>query len=415
MAEMDRYLMMMAEHGVSDLHFCTGRKPTFRKDGSIVRLREDILTEDTAKTRLFEIMPKHTQEEYNLTRDTDFSYDLSGYGRFRVNVYQDHRGICGVFRLIPSRVLTLEELQLPDTIKRFCTLSKGLVLVTGPTGSGKSTTLAAMIDYINKNRDEHIITIEDPVEFVHHDQRCLVNQREVGTNTASFKTALRAALREDPDIVLVGEMRDLETTHIAIETAETGHLVFGTRPDCIDEPILDYLEDLSRKYYIQVEYGIESCYDTTLDRINRQHHFDLGEQVIRKTHARGIKTGAHFIFGLPGETLEQMLASVDIISRLPLDTVKFHQLQIVIGTRMEEEFREKPSDFYPFSLDNYISFIVSFIGRMNPSIVIERFSGELPPRFMETTQWGLIRYDAVLRLIEKELERQNTWQGKYYM
>ena len=219
MAEMDRYLMMMAEHGVSDLHFCTGRKPTFRKDGSIVRLREDILTEDTAKTRLFEIMPKHTQEEYNLTRDTDFSYDLSGYGRFRVNVYQDHRGICGVFRLIPSRVLTLEELQLPDTIKRFCTLSKGLVLVTGPTGSGKSTTLAAMIDYINKNRDEHIITIEDPVEFVHHDQRCLVNQREVGTNTASFKTALRAALREDPDIVLVGEMRDLETTHIAIETS----------------------------------------------------------------------------------------------------------------------------------------------------------------------------------------------------
>jgi twitching motility protein PilT len=228
MAEIDRYLMMMVEHGASDLHFCTGCKPMFRKDGSIVRLREDDINKHWAKTMLYEIMPKRNEEEYNQTSDTDFAYELPGYGRYRVNVYRDQKGICGVFRLIPSKVLTFEQLQLPEAVKQFCNLSKGLVLVTGPTGSGKSTTLAAMIDYINKNRDDHIITIEDPVEFVHQNQRCLVNQREITTHTVSFSAALRAALREDPDIVLVGEMRDLETTHIAIETAETGHLVFGT-------------------------------------------------------------------------------------------------------------------------------------------------------------------------------------------
>ncbi len=228
MAEIDKYLMMMVEHGASDLHFCTGCKPMFRKDGAIVRLRDDDIGGQRAKTMLYEIMPKRNEEEYNQTNDTDYAYELSGYGRFRVNVYRDQKGICGVFRLIPSKVLTFEQLQLPEAVKKFCTLNKGLVLVTGPTGSGKSTTLAAMVDYINKNRDDHIITIEDPVEFVHQNQRCLVNQREVHTHTASFKTALRAALREDPDIVLVGEMRDLETTHIALETAETGHLVFGT-------------------------------------------------------------------------------------------------------------------------------------------------------------------------------------------
>ena len=199
--------------------------------------------------------------------------------------------------------------------------------------------------------------------------------------------------------------------------------MIGTRPDCIDEPKLDYLSELSEKYYIQVEYGVESCYDKTLNRINRQHDFALSEQVIRMTHERGIKTGAHFIFGLPGELMEDMLACATTISRLPLDSVKFHQLQIVRGTGMELEFAETPSDFYQFSLEGYVGFIVRFIERLNPAIVIERFSGEVPPRFMtvDTGQdtslqkgWGLIRYDAVLRMIEKELERQNSWQGKYY-
>ena len=228
MAELDKYLRMVQEHGASDLHFCTGCKPTFRKDGSIVRLREDELDAQRAKTVLYEIMPEKNEKEFNETNDTDFAYSLEGCGRFRVNIYRDHRGVCGSFRLIPSKVLTVEDLGLPESVKKFCSLSKGLVLVTGPTGSGKSTTLAAMIDYINKSRTDHILTIEDPIEFVHENQRCLINQREVHAHTKGFGTALRAALREDPDIVLVGEMRDLETTHIAIETAETGHLVFGT-------------------------------------------------------------------------------------------------------------------------------------------------------------------------------------------
>lgn len=229
MAEIDRFLKAMVEHGASDLHFCTGCKPILRKDGSIAALRnEETLENTSAKQALYEIMSEKNEKEFNETHDTDFAYELEGYGRFRVNVFMDRKGIGAVFRLIPTEIMSVEQLGLPAAVKKFCTLSKGLVLVTGPTGSGKSTTLAAMIDHINNIRSDHLITIEDPIEFVHPNKRCLVNQREVGVHTKGFKSALRAALREDPDIVLVGEMRDLETTHIAIETAETGHLVFGT-------------------------------------------------------------------------------------------------------------------------------------------------------------------------------------------
>jgi twitching motility protein PilT len=229
MAQIDRYFQLMVEHNASDLHLSTGCKPMFRKDGSILPLKNDeSLTETRAKEIIYEFMPKVNEEEFNATNDTDFAYELEGYGRYRCNIFRDNRGIGGVFRLIPSDILTVDQLGLPKSVLKFCSLHKGLVLVTGPTGSGKSTTLAAMIDYINDRRTDHILTIEDPIEFVHPNKKCLVNQREVGIHTESFSKALRAALREDPDIVLVGEMRDLETTHIAIETAETGHLVFGT-------------------------------------------------------------------------------------------------------------------------------------------------------------------------------------------
>ncbi len=229
MAEIDRYFKMMVEYKTSDLHLCTGCKPMFRKDGSMVPLRtEEPLTGEQVEKLVFEITPEKNLEEFNRCNDTDFAYELPGAGRYRSNIFRDNKGVGAVFRLIPSEVLTFEQLKLPPVLKKFCMLSKGLILVTGPTGSGKSTTLAAMIDLINKTRTDHIITIEDPVEFVHQNQKCLINQREVHSHTSGFKAALRAALREDPDIVLVGEMRDLETTHIAIETAETGHLVFGT-------------------------------------------------------------------------------------------------------------------------------------------------------------------------------------------
>ena len=205
-------------------------------------------------------------------------------------------------------------------------------------------------------------------------------------------------------------------------------LVIGTRPDCVDDQKLDYIAGLARKHHIQVEYGVESCYNKTLERINRQHDFELSASVIRKTHQLGIRTGAHFIFGLPGETLSEMLASARIISDLPLDSVKFHQLQIVKHTGMELDFLNNQADFIQFTRDEYIDFIVRFIEMLNPAIVIERVSGEVPPRFLggdavrgtgnqisKHTGWDGIRYDAVLRLIEKEMESKNTWQGKFYM
>jgi twitching motility protein PilT len=173
-------------------------------------------------------MPKRNQDEFSKIQDTDYAYELQNVGRFRVNIFRDRNGVGAVMRHIPSQILTAEQLGLAPAITKLCTLNKGLVLVTGPTGSGKSTTLAAMLDLINRTRKEHILTIEDPIEFVHAQQQCLVNQREVHKHTGSFARALKAALREDPDIVLIGEMRDLETIAIAIETAETGHLVFGT-------------------------------------------------------------------------------------------------------------------------------------------------------------------------------------------
>lgn len=196
-------------------------------------------------------------------------------------------------------------------------------------------------------------------------------------------------------------------------------IVIGTRPDCVDDDILNYLQKLSQKVYVQIEYGIESCYNKTLQRINRQHDFELSEAIVRKTHDRGIRTGAHLIFGLPGENLRDMMAMAGIISRLPFDSIKFHQLQIVRGTAMEKEYFSNPGDFHLFNLEEYIRFIVSFIEQLNPDMVIERFSGEVPPRYLlqgpsHPPRWGLIRYDAVLRLIEKELERQGSWQGRLF-
>ncbi len=229
MNQIDDLLREVTARNASDLHLTTSFKPFIREDGNMVTIESfPVLTPELNRQLIFEIAPEHNRREFEAEFDTDFSYELQDLGRFRVNVFMDRFGIGAVLRLIPSKIPNFEDLGLPKAVRDFCFLSKGLVLVTGPTGSGKSTTLAAMIDFINRNRTEHIITIEDPVEFVHTPKRCLINQRELHSHTRSFPNALRAALREDPDIVLVGEMRDLETMEIAIETAETGHLVFGT-------------------------------------------------------------------------------------------------------------------------------------------------------------------------------------------
>jgi twitching motility protein PilT len=227
--EINALFRRMVESGASDLHLTSHHKPMLRDSGDMVEIADHpVLTPEMMKRLLNPIVPNHNMAQFEANHDTDFAYEIAGLARFRANLFLDRFGMGAVFRQIPVEIVTAEKLGLSKEVLDLCFLSKGLVLVTGPTGSGKSTTLCALIDYINRNRKDHIITIEDPIEFVHQKKSCLINQREVHIHTKSFANALRAALREDPDIVLVGEMRDLETISIAIETAETGHLVFGT-------------------------------------------------------------------------------------------------------------------------------------------------------------------------------------------
>jgi twitching motility protein PilT len=227
-AELDRLLRLTAETGASDLHLRTGERAILRRDGELLRQDGPELDGASVDAMLISIMPTPEQSAFRESGDADWAYEIPGLARFRANAAQERRGPMGVFRVIPSRILSADELNLSPDIQRLAMLTKGLVLVTGPTGSGKSTTLAALIDLVNRTRTDHILTIEDPIEFVHPPKKCVVTQRQVGQHTRSFKAALRAALREDPDVIMVGEMRDLETVSIAIETAETGHLVFGT-------------------------------------------------------------------------------------------------------------------------------------------------------------------------------------------
>ncbi len=228
LAALQQLLELTVEKQASDLHLTTGFAPCLRLDGDVVQLEGyGDLPDERLREMLFAIAPAVNREQWLAAKDTDFAYETES-ARFRVNLFADRNGIGAVLRRIPTQVMNAEEMGISRQILDLCHLHKGLVLVTGPTGSGKSTTLAAMVDYVNRNRDDHIITIEDPIEFVHPHKRCLVHQREVGAHTQGFKAALRAALREDPDVVLVGELRDLETIAIALETAETGHLVFGT-------------------------------------------------------------------------------------------------------------------------------------------------------------------------------------------
>lgn len=229
MPKIDRYFDIMLKMNSSDLHLSAGSPPKLRTHGELLPIEgEPLLTNDLMRDLLIEIINEEQKKKFMSKRDLDFAYDLPGKARFRANFLMQNRGLGAVFRVIPTEIKSLEQLGVPPQILKFANFSRGLILVTGPTGSGKSTTLAALIDFINQNRHEHILTVEDPIEFVHPNKKCQVNQREVGSHTESFATALKAALREDPDVILVGEMRDLETIELAITAAETGHLVFGT-------------------------------------------------------------------------------------------------------------------------------------------------------------------------------------------
>ena len=221
-------LAFSAKQGASDLHLSAGLPPMIRVDGDVRRINLPPMEHKEVHGLIYDIMNYKQRKDYEEFLETDFSFEVPGVARFRVNAFNQNRGAGAVFRTIPSKVLTMEDLGMGQVFKDISSVPRGLVLVTGPTGSGKSTTLAAMMDYINDTRYEHILTIEDPIEFVHESKKCLVNQREVHRDTLGFNEALRSALREDPDIILVGELRDLETIRLALTAAETGHLVFGT-------------------------------------------------------------------------------------------------------------------------------------------------------------------------------------------
>ena len=228
MARLDAFFKLMFDSGASDLHITSGQPPILRVHGELERVKYDPLDDETLRAMLYEIAPEQKIKTFEETGDVDFGYEIPNVARFRANYFMQKYGCGAVFRQIPTKVLTADDLGLPPILKKCAMLPKGLVLATGPTGSGKSTTLAAIVDHANKHRKDHIVTIEDPIEFVHTSQGCLVNHREVGSHTKSFAAALRGALREDPDIILVGEMRDLETIRLALEAANTGHLVLGT-------------------------------------------------------------------------------------------------------------------------------------------------------------------------------------------
>ncbi|PID64032.1 MAG: twitching motility protein PilT [Gammaproteobacteria bacterium] len=226
--KLDELLKFSFQQGSSDLHISAGLPPMIRVDGDVRRINVPDLTEDNVRDLIYTAMNDDQIRNFEDTWEADFSMAIKGVARFRVNVFNQNRGMAAVFRTIPDTVLTLEQLGCPESFKEIVNVPRGLVVVTGPTGSGKSTTLAAMMNYLNESKNEHILTIEDPIEFVHESKKCLINQREVHRDTRSFSNALRSALREDPDIILVGEMRDLETIRLALTAAETGHLVFGT-------------------------------------------------------------------------------------------------------------------------------------------------------------------------------------------
>jgi twitching motility protein PilT len=270
-ALIDALLRELVARGGSDLHLRCAEPPVLRMSGELVRLEQAQVDAPSLETMLLSIMPERNRLEYEAANDTDFAYEIEGLARFRANALRDRRGPAAVFRVIPATVVSVEEMNVSEEVQKLCQLTKGLVLVTGPTGSGKSTTLCSLVDLVNRTRGDHILTIEDPIEFVHPNKRCLVTQRQVGVHTSTFKSALRAALREDPDVILVGELRDLETTAIAIETAETGHLVFATlhtttAPGTVDRIIDQFPADRQAQIRVMLSESLKGVISQVLCR-----------------------------------------------------------------------------------------------------------------------------------------------------
>jgi twitching motility protein PilT len=267
--DITQLLAFSVEQGASDCHLSAGEPPMLRVQGDLKKLDHPALTQEQVHTLVYDIMNDAQRKAFEESHECDFSFEMGAVARFRVNVFLQRKGEGAVFRTIPTKILTLEQLEMPPILKQLCEKEKGLILVTGPTGSGKSTTLAAMVDYLNETFEGHILTVEDPIEFVHSSKKCLVNQRELGPHTNSFANALRAALREDPDAILVGEMRDLETIQLALTAAETGHIVFGTlhtssAPKTVDRIIDVFPPNQQAQIRAQFAESIEAVLTQTL-------------------------------------------------------------------------------------------------------------------------------------------------------
>src|SRR5881397_2821687 len=267
--DMTQLLSFGVQQGASDCHLSSGEPPMLRVSGELKKLDHPVLSRDEVHNMIFDMMSDHHRKVFEENHECDFSFEMGDIARFRVNVFLQARGTGAVFRNIPTKIVPLEQLGMPPILRQLCDKEKGLILVTGPTGSGKSTTQAAMIDYLNNTFEGHVLTIEDPIEFVHKSKKCLVNQRELGTHTHSFANALRSALREDPDIILVGEMRDLETIQLALTAAETGHLVLATlhtssAPKTVDRIIDAFPPNQQAQVRAQLAESLEAVLTQTL-------------------------------------------------------------------------------------------------------------------------------------------------------
>ena len=309
MARIDAFFRLMHAQNASDLHLSAGCVPCLRVQGDLEPVKFKELGTDELMAMLAEVAPANKLQQFEQTGDVDFAYELAGIGRFRANYFRQASGVSAVFRQIPTRIMTIEQLGLPTVTRRFAMLEKGLVLVTGPTGSGKSTTLAAIIDYCNKNRRDHIITIEDPIEFKHTRINCIVNHREVGIHTRSFAAALRGALREDPDIIMIGEMRDLETISLALEAASTGHLVFATLHTQSAMKTIDRVIDA---FPTNAQEQVRSTLADTLKGV-------LAQTLFKRIDTRGLTAAIEILVGTP--------ACANLIRE-----AKTHQLTSVIQT-----------------------------------------------------------------------------------
>jgi twitching motility protein PilT len=326
MAVIDKMFRALKDQGGSDLHLQAGQPPKFRIHGRLEPLNMPPLSNPEAEKLLFEILDERKKKRFLQRMDLDFAYEVTGVARFRCNFLRQHNGIAAVFRIIPTKIKTLEELTVPLVLKKFCDLRAGLVLVTGPTGSGKSTTLAAMIDYINSTYSRHIITIEDPIEFVHENKLCVLTQREVGNDTESFARGLKAAAREDPDVILVGEMRDLETISLAITCAEMGNLVFGTlhtnsAAKTIDRIIDVFPEEQQEQIRTMLSVSLQGvCAQLLMRKVDGQGRVPVNEVMIGSPALSAIiREGAihkitTYIEGNRGEGMQLMDDS--IMSRL---------------------------------------------------------------------------------------------------